>query len=358
MRGRVIRQDSTIITVRKNNGDMSFVEADQVIGISADRPGAAVVRQIESPVSTVFVLKDGTRLDGSFVRRDSTMITVRKANNQLTYFEPELLVRVDTLRDGATGPFAEDDRTYANQFSPWLLTGQTAFTPEKGQFYYRNTLLVLNEFSYGITRNWSVGASFLTPGTYLYLTDFYAVNDFLPTYSQLFTKLSFPVGNRFRFGLNVTYLDKNTFANKRGTLTYQALATIGTSQRNVTLGAGLINRGNLRYYYTIPVYPSPSPSYFDINIPDQAFLTLGIMQKVSSLVSLISDTQINFGTNNYYYNDHSEYASLSIALRLHRSQHAFDLGLYGLLYTHNNNYDGQRFRFLPYVGYNVRFGKK
>lgn len=357
VKGRVLRQDSSIVTIRKSNGDLSFIEADQIARISANRPDD-VVRPRESPATTVFVLKDSTRLDGTFVRRDSTMITVRKSNNQLTYFEPELLVRVDTLRAGKMGLLAGDDRVYTNQFSPWLLTGQTAFTPDKGQIYYRNTLLVRNELSYGITRNWSIGASFLTPGTNLYLAEFYALNGFLPTYPQLFTKLSLPLGNRFRFGLNVAYLDKYALStNRRGTLTYQALGTIGTSQRNVTLGVGLINRGNIRYYYAQPVYPSSLPAFFDVNIPDQVFLTLGIMQKVSPFLTLISDTQVNLETNTYYYDDHTEWVSLSFAFRLDRQRHAFDLGLYGLLYGQNNTFDGQRFRFLPYVGYNVRFGK-
>ncbi|GAB2535541.1 hypothetical protein GCM10027085_27820 [Spirosoma aerophilum] len=347
-----------MIAVRKNDGYLSFVEADQIVRISATRP-KETANLAELPVTTVFILKDGSRLEGKFIRRDSTMITVRKSNNQLTYFEPELLVRVDTLREGPTGQFAATDRVYANQFSPWLLTGQTAFTPEKGQVYYRNTLVALNEISYGITRNWSVGATFLTPGTYVYLPDFYAVNGFLPTYSQLFSTLRLPIGDRFRFAVNVTYLDRYALSSKRrGALTYKALATIGTSQRNVTLGAGLINRGNIRYYYGQPIYSSSMPSYFDVNIPDQVFFTLGIMQKISPLLSLISDTQINLGTNNFYYDDHSEWSSFSFALRLDRSRHAFDLGLYSLLYGHNNAYNGQRFRFLPYLGYNVRFGKK
>ncbi|AUD03850.1 hypothetical protein [Spirosoma pollinicola] len=358
LRGRVIQQDSSIITVRKPNGDMSYVEADQVLSISANRPDTPA--QLDQSNGTVFVLKDGTQLNGTFVRRDSTMITVRKSNGQLTYFEPELLVRVDTVRSAASSDgYSADGTTFQNPFPAWLLTGQTAFTPDKGRFYYRNTLVVLNEFGYGITRNWSVGASFITPITYVALVNFYALNGFLPNNSQLFTKLSVPLGNRFRVGLNVKYLDRyaNT-SSKRGPLTYQLLTSIGSNQRNVTLGFGLTDRGKQRYYVYSGVYPPSSPAYVDVHIPNQSFLTLGIMQKVSPYLTLISDNRINLGTNQYIYDDGSERVSTSFAFRLDRRRHAFDLGFYGLIYRNTDQWNGKQVRILPYLGYSVGIGGK
>ena len=208
VRGKVIRQDSTIITVKLRDGDLSFVEADQVVQILPNRPTETERQPVPGVLAnqqTIFVFKDGTRIGGAFVRQDSTMITVRKRNGQLTYFEPELLLRVDTVRadlesgDGAAG----SESVFTNRFPLWLLTGQTAYNAEKGRFYYRNTLAVLNEFDYGITRNWSVGASFITPVTYLALVNFYALNGFLPNNSRLFTKVSVPLGDGFRLGINV-----------------------------------------------------------------------------------------------------------------------------------------------------------
>ncbi len=359
MRGRVIRQDSTIITVRKSNGDISFIEADQVLSISAARPDAPA--RSSWLLGTVFVLKDSTHVNGTFVRRDSTMITVRKSNGQLTYFEPELLVRVDTVRGGTTSSteYMDNGPAFSNQFPAWLLTGQTAFTPEKGRFYYRNTLAVLNEFDYGITRNWSVGASFITPITYVALVNFYALNGFLPNNSQLFTKLSVPLGNRFRVGLHVKYLDRTASPGaNRGPLTYQLLTSIGSSQRHVTLGFGLTDRGKQRYYNYTTVYPSSLPAYVDVHIPNQTFLTLGIMQKVSPYLTLISDNRVNLGSYQYYYTDGFERVSTSFALRLDRRRHAFDLGFYSLIYRNTARWDDHKVRILPYLGYNLLIGGK
>ncbi|MVM34271.1 hypothetical protein GO755_29845 [Spirosoma sp. HMF4905] len=361
VRGQVLRQDTTVISIRKGNGDMTFVEADQILRISSKRPDDVIRTESygETPtLYTVFVFKDGTQVQGEYVRRDNTMITVRKRNGQLTYFEPELLARVDTIRGGVTSAdgIAADDRVFSNRFSPWLLTGQTAFAPEKGLFYYRNTLALLNEFNYGITRNWSVGASLVTPIPYLALTDFYAFDGFLPNNSYLYTKLSVPLGNRFRLALQVAYQDKLILNNaSRGALTYQALTAIGTSQRNVTLGFGLTDRGKQRYYQYMS--SSSTPISVDIPIPNQLFLTMGIMQKVSPLLTLISDNRINLGPRRSFYYDNLERASMSFAFRFDRRRHAFDLGVYSLVYRNNGLWDGRQVRILGYLGYNLVIGK-
>ena len=360
VKGKVIRQDSTIITIRLRDGDLSFVEADQVVQILPNRPTDTVRQSVSGALTdrqTVFVFKDGTRIGGTFVRRDSTMMTVRKRNGQLTYFEPELLLRVDTVQAGLGSGDGANDGVYTNRFSPWLLTGQTAYNAEKGRFYYRNTLAVLNEFDYGITRHWSIGASFITPITYLALANFYALNGFLPNNSRLFTKVSVPLGDGFRLGINVDYQDRPYNSTSRGPLTYQALATIGSSQRNVTVGAGLIDRGKRRYYLVQPLYSSTLPAYVDEHIPNQLFLTLGIMQKVGPGLTLISDNRINPGPYNSFYYDNGERVSLSFAFRIDRHHHAFDLGLYSLVYRDNASLYNAQVRFLPYLGYNLLIGR-
>ena len=361
VRGQIIRQDSTVITVRKRDGDMTFVEADQVSRISANRPDNDAIWEIPDAGTrryTVFVFKDGTQVEGNYIRRDSTMITVRKRNGQLTYFEPELLARVDTIRGGsALSNMDGSDQVFANQFSPWLLTGQTAFTAEKGRFYYRNILGLHNEFDYGITRNWSVGASFVTLIPFISLVNFYAFDGFLSTNSRLFTKLSVPLGNKFRLGLNVVYQDiMNNNDYDHGPLTYQLLASIGTSQRNVTVGFGLTDRGKRRYY----LYPVgySSPTTVDVPIPNQSLLTLGIMQKVSPWLTLISDNRINLGSYTNYYFDNVERASMSFAFRFDRRRHAFDLGLYSLVYRDTDKWDDHQVRILFYLGYNLLIGRK
>ena len=344
--GRVVRQDSTIITVRKRNGDNSFIEADQVVRILSNRAEVNdLASNAASPQSTVFVFRDGTQIEGRFVRRDSTMITVRKRNGQLTYFEPELLMRVDTIR--ATPELArQNDGTkpqFTNRFSPWLLTGQTAYNAEKGRLYYRNTLLLLNEFGYGITRNWSIGAT-VNPFFGQILTDNSARQTVLGTTVNFNTKLTFPIGEQFRFGANASYQPKQKIPY--GYLTEQVvlhgLLSFGTSQRNATLGYGL-------RFYTQSIYAWQNK---------RPFISAGVMHKVSRNLTILSD-------NTFYLNSYSSAtaADLSLALRFDRRRHAFDVGAVAtiqpyLYYTTQLVNPGTDVYVYPYLAYNLLIGKE
>jgi hypothetical protein len=360
VRGRVLRQDSSLITVRKRNRELTFVEADQLVRVVANRPDKAVGLVGFRPVgpTRLFVLKDGSSIEGQFVRRDSTMITVRKRNGQMTYFEPEQLARMDTVALNAT---TDGSRFFANRFAPWLLTGLTAVNPDKGQFYYRNTWLLLHEFQYGITRHWSVGARFTTPIPYLILGEGYFGSGLLErTEPQLITKLSAALGPRFRLGVNTTYQPNlyKTYPSRPGVWTFQALATIGSSQRNVTVGYGItVPKTKLIYYTYQPITSSAAPQYTYIYAPNRTFLTVGISQKIKPGLTFISDNAINLGRQSYYYDNANGRASLSAALRIDRQRHSFDLGVFSLIYQHPYLWDGKKVRFFPYVGYNLLIGR-
>lgn len=357
VKGRVLRQDSTLISVRRRGGDMSFIEADQVVRITPERPDlpANTVQIQTTGPYRVFVFKDGSQVEGTFVRRDSTMITVRKRNGQLTYFEPELLSRVDSV---AVETYTDTSRRFPTQFSPWLLTGVTAYNPEKGRFYYRNTWLLLNEFHYGITRHWSVGASFLAPVPGVVLNEVYSsTGEYLVNTSRLFSKLSVPIGKRFRLGANVTYQARGTLdllaTNDLWTL--QALASLGTSQHQVTVGYGQTMPSKRTYTYSTPGWSSGMPQVYTYTIPTYHFLTVGLIQKVSPGLTLVSDNKIALGRQFYTYD--ASRVTASFALRIDRRRHAFDLGFYSLIYEKPYFYDGKPVRLFPYAGYNLLLGR-
>ena len=330
---------------------MSFIEADQVVRISETRPDSPspdlsmdAVPGSSAAKYTVFVLKDGSRVEGNYIRRDSSMITVRKRNGQLTYFEPELLVRVDTLRTSAdpTETLTPAARTFPNRFSPWLLTGQTAYNPEKGRLYYRNTFLLLNELHYGLTQNLSLGVNInpffgtLEPVNRARETVFGATVRFSG-------KLTFPIGEQVRVGVNAIYQprQKGYFYSITQQWTLHGLLSFGHSQRNATLGYGL------RIY----------PDYISANkVP---FISAGVMHKISRNLTFLSD-------NTFYLNSYlgGTSAELSIALRFDRQRHAFDLGALAVTqpyYTYYSGYPSNpttRAYFAPYVAYNLLIGRK
>lgn len=352
VRGQILRQDSTIISVRKRGGDLSFIEADQVISVLADRsdlPENMASARTASPYK-VYVMKDGARIEGMFIRRDSTMITLQKPNGQFTYFEPELLARIDTVQGES---FNEGSQTLLNRFAPYLLTGLTAYNPEKKQFAVRSAFLLVNnpnyviaqlpsEVNYGITRNWSVGAG-VDPFV-LSLKNGGSLNeDAVRANVRFFSKISFPVGKQVRFGVNVVYqpsqrLDLFPIV---GQWTFQGLASFGDSQRNVTLGYG-------------------RNAYRRFSLPANPFITVGVMHKIGRSLTFISDN--TFSLNPYRLGTS---ANLSAALRFSHQRHAIDLGALAFIYpyVYYNQWgiypraEATRARFSPYLGYILVIGR-
>lgn len=272
------------------------------------------------------------------------MITVRKSNGQLTYFEPELLARIDSSGSDpdTTGLADLPGRTFQNRFSPWLLTGNTAFNAEKGRLYYRNTFLLLNEFQYGLTRNLSLGAS-VNPFYGSYSPSAFSPRETVlgPTF-RFSGKLTFPIGEQFRFGINTTYQprQKGYFYQIAQQLVIQGLMSFGDSQRNATLGYGL---------RIFPDYTSSN------KIP---VITVGVMHQLSRNLTFLSDN--TFYLNAYYGNSSAE---LSVALRLNRKRHAFDLGALSAVRSNYVYYatlpaqNQTKVYVSPYIGYNLIIGR-
>ncbi|GAB3956427.1 hypothetical protein GCM10028805_46260 [Spirosoma harenae] len=355
VRGQIIRQDSSLITVRVRGGDFSYVEADQVARISAVHPDESAIKTLtDSPAtSTVFVLKDGTQLPGTFVRQNNIMITVRKRNGQLTYFEPELLLRVDTVRSDmhANGIVTSGKPLYVNQFSAFLPFNPTAFNPEKGRFYYRNTLLILNELYYGVTSNWSVGVN-VNPFFGSFEKTNSARETVLGATYRFFSRLTFPIGDQFRFGVNAMYQprQKGYFYAMEQQIVLQGLLSFGNTQRNVTMGYGM----RILPDYDFDLY-SKTP-----------FISAGLMHKLSGSLTILSDN--TFYLNPYLSNGS---ANLSLAFRLDRQRHAFDLGAVAVVQPRFTYYSGTTYPggyyssmpstysyFYPYIAYNLLIGRK
>lgn len=339
VKGRILRQDSTVITVRERGDERTFIEADQVLRVTGrdDRPQFMPVSPGPASPYSVFVLRDSSRVRGQIIKRDSIMYTVRQPGGKLTYFEPELLVRTETdSPTTAVDATMQNGRSaFVNRFSPFLLTGVTAFNPEKGRLYYRNIYLLYNELDLGITRNWSAGLS-VTP-FYAQFND--AVNSprqsVLGANVRLFSKLTFAIGPQFRFGANVTYQPKQTndIFSASSQWTLQGLMSFGDSQRNVTLG------------FSRRLYPD---AVFASNL---SFISIGVGHKLSRNLTFVSD-------NSFYLNPFAggTSANLSAALRFDRRRHAFDAGALAAIYPSYFSIRTQA-RFAPYIGYNLLIGQ-
>ncbi len=355
LKGRILRQDSSIISVRRRGGDMSFVEADQVVSVSDKQPEEMRSAEPANGSYQMFVFRDGTQVEGTFVKRDSTMITVRKRNGKLTYFEPELLLKADSVSTLTAVPVNK----YRNRFPTWMLTGQTAYNPEKGRFYYRNTWLLLNEFTYGITKFWSVGANFVSPIPYLLVGPQYITGGavYVQNNTSINTRLNATLDQNVHLAVIASYRQPYGFPQGRGEGTFRGLLTLGSSQNNLTLGYTFVGtRAQIQYTYYYDPYSSAAPSYNTYSIPNQEFLTIGMVQKLSRGLTLLSDNQIRLGSIGFRPDSYWRTA-LSAALRIDRPRHAFDMGLLGYVNIGEYRVNGKHVNIMPYVAYNLLIGK-
>lgn len=125
--------------------------------------------------------------------------------------------------------FAGNEKAYTYFPSNYFI-GNSSFSLPKGQGYYANTLLFFNDFYYGVTDHFSVGAG-LVP---LFLLG----TDFNPIWVK--AKLAYPLADKFRISAGVSFLYALIFAVPVGedNLVFAfpfAGATYGTPHHNVSL---------------------------------------------------------------------------------------------------------------------------
>jgi hypothetical protein len=336
LRGRIVRQDSTMLTVRQTNGRNTFVERALFERISLNAPDdtflqtdaipAPVVQKTRTDTTNrpyLFVLLDGTRLRGTIVRRDPAETVLRTANLG------DVVLRTDQIV--SLSEVASLEEPVAVAVCPqWLPFVPTAFSAEPGRWYYRNTWLLVNQFEYGLTKNLSIGS------TIYLLPTVYAIG--------LNLKYSFPVADRLRLGVSGQVLATRyeTLNGSRGGLNsgaavgiFQAFGTYGTVRSNVTLGLGTSTANG--------------------SFGRSGFVSVGLMQPLGRKVTFVSQATFLVGTvaNQIF----SVIGGISAGVRLASRSHAFEISFYGLTIGGGVGFGRNGFAVspLPSISYMVRF---
>lgn len=268
------------------------------------------------PTTYRVVLKDGTQLRGELIRQDSVEAVIRTGNLGEVRLRSEQIVRLEQVEARTQG------EVYPNLFSQTMRLAPTAFSAEKKRVYFRNYLLYFSQFEYGITDHWSVGTTFFT---------------FAPTnLFSLNTKVSFPVGDRVRLGINAQYagLRFDDFLLNNGLYAdigyLQGIVTTGDRQNNTTYGLGW--------------------SIADGDVSRNFVGTFGLVRKVSAKLTFMTENFVLFG------NRDGTFASLlSAGIRFDRRRHAFDLAVYTPLVFERNT--SATFTLAPFASYHLRLGK-
>ncbi len=268
------------------------------------------------PITYKVFLKDGTQLRGELIRQDSIEAVIRTSNLGEVRLKSEQIVRLEQVDARIEG------EVYPNLFPQTMRVAPTAFSAEKKRVYFRNYLLYFSQFEYGISDNWSVGTTFFT---------------FAPTnLFSLNTKVSFPVSKQVRLGINAQYagLRFDDFLLNNGLYAdigyLQGIVTTGDRQNNTTYGLGW--------------------SIANGDVSRNFVGTFGLVRKVSSKLTFITENFVLFGSRN------ATFASLlSAGIRFDRRRHAFDLAVYTPLVFERNS--RATFTFAPFASYHLRLGK-
>ncbi len=339
IQGRIIKRDSTVYTVRMKNGQITYVDKELMgqlsnfAPVTADsaayftqtgynRPNTSRPNQMTaSPSQYVVTLTDGTTLNGEVLSQDASRLVLKTTSIGTVYVPAERVLRMERIAAARPGSNQRDVSStgYTNLFPQYLYFTPTAYQAEKGRVYFRNSFIYLNQIDVGITNNWSVGAGIATPIAFVFA-------------GWLSTKVSVPIGPRARVGLQgqyflgrVTFFTSETF----NASFFQGVLSLGDSQNNVTIGLG---------------------KSFDNNI-NGALLTVGLVRKVNSSFSFISENQLVLSNNS------NTTAKLGAGVRFDRQRHSFDISANVALGISGNRQNVAGFGFLPWASYQVRMGK-
>lgn len=331
--GRIIRTDSTIYTVRQRNGQLTYVERDLFKAVSSTAPvsaDSAIYYTAQSsrptamtagPGQYVITLVDGTTLRGQVLSQDTSRLVVKTANIGTVYIPANQVVRlergtIEQARGRSNGHPAEG---YPNLFPQYLNFTPTAFQAERGRAYYRNSFIYVNQFDAGITDNWSISAGVVTPFLF-------AVAGWVGT------KVSVPLGSSVRVGVQGQYYlgGFTLFTTETFRASYvQGIVSLGSSQNNVTLGVGTSLDRNTK----------------------GSILTVGIVRKVSPLLSFISENQLLLSQSS------NTAGKLGAGLRFDRQRHSFDVSANLFLGLFGSSSSITSVGFTPWASYQLRLGR-
>lgn len=260
------------------------------------------------------VLRDGTELRGELIRDDSTGTVIRTRNLGEVQLRPDQILRIE--QESVRG----EEATYPNLFSQTMRVAPTAFSAERGRLYYRNYYVYLNQFEYGITDNWSVGAA-VYPSIFI-------------NGVSLTTKVSLPVSDRVRVGIQAQYAGLRFILGDGEGIGYvQGLVTTGDRQNNTTYGLGWSISGG--------------------GLSRNVVGTFGVVRKVGPKLTFISENFALFGSG---INRSLDFAGvLSGGVRFDRRRHAFDVALYVPLLISSRI--RPIFTVVPFGSYHLRIGK-
>lgn len=187
----------------------------------------APVKSQERPDSAslwIMETTDGNEFTGTILFQDSTkviLLTKMYGELQLAYKDIKKLRRVESDR------LVNGEYWFGNPHATRYFFGPNVYGLRKGEGYYQNTWILLNQVNYGITDHLTLGGGvlplFLFAGA--------------PTPVLITPKVSFPVV-RDKFNLGAGLLFAHVLGDGSSFGIAYGASTFGSRESNLTLGAG------------------------------------------------------------------------------------------------------------------------
>lgn len=265
----------------------------------------------KSPLLFRVETKDGNGYTGELLSSDSVKVRIKAENlGEITLFHKE----IKTMVAVGAGKVVEGQFWMANPQSTRYFISPNGYGLKKGEGYYQNIWVLFNSFAVGLSDNVSIGGGmvplFLLGGT--------------PTPAWISLKASIPVRKDF-FNLGAGVLAGTALGENNGGFgIFYGLATLGSRDKNISLGAGFgFSEGSL----------SSSP-----------MLNLNGMLRVGARSYLIAES--------YLFPNGSNHALIMMAGARHFIR---DAGLdYGLVFPLVS--DPGSFIAVPWLGISIPFG--
>lgn len=173
--------------------------------------------------------KDGSQYYGQLIKQDRDQVILRTESVGVLEIPIE---NIDNIQFVGNQPYeARRDRradaSFTNPNPYRYLFFPSAFTIERGELLYQNTYLFVNSIGVGITDHLSVSGG-------LELISSFAGSPIM----YIAPKVGVPVSDNFRLGLGGFYANSIGYLNFGGFGAAYAMGTIGTPDRNTTIGLG------------------------------------------------------------------------------------------------------------------------
>jgi hypothetical protein len=188
--------------------------------------------------------RDGTTILGDFVKRTDSTVTIDTKSLGILNIP---LDQVASDNDIMCSRVKNGEYWYENSGSNFYLITPSAFSPGKGNFYYKNSFLVFNLFGYGITDNISISAGFDFISMFQKRSQYYY--DRRHPAFLIIPKVDFQVSNNLRMGASFIFIkDDGNYLDKSIGVPVINCA-YGNEDRNISVNFGY-NLVKIKYYPT------------------------------------------------------------------------------------------------------------